>query len=138
MKNWLPGYLGSAIALMLLDAAWLGWLMADFYQVQLGPLLLASPRLVPAALFYLLYPVGLLVFAVLPGLAAGRWSRAASLGALLGVVAYGTYDLSNLATLQGWPLSVAIVDIAWGAVVSFVAAAVAYGVVFLMRRSRPA
>lgn len=136
MKNWILGYLGSVFALVALDALWLGWLMADFYSIQLGPLLLPSPRLVPSALFYLFYPVGILVFAVLPGLAIGQWSRAARLGGLLGLVAYGTYDLSNLATLQGWPLSVAIIDIAWGGVVSFAAAAAGYGVARLTRRPR--
>lgn len=136
MKNWILGYLGSVFALVALDALWLGWLMADFYSIQLGPLLLASPHPVPAALFYLLYPVGLLVFAVLPGLTAARWSRAALLGGLLGLVAYGTYDLSNLATLQGWPLSVAVVDIAWGGIVSSAAAAAGYGIAYLARRPR--
>lgn len=59
----------------------------------------------PAALFYLLYVAGLLVFAILPGLRARRWRTAAVLGALLGLIAYGTYDLSNYATLRDWPLA---------------------------------
>jgi uncharacterized membrane protein len=79
-----------------------------------------SPNLPAAAAFYLLYPVGLVVFAVLPS--GGDWLRALALGALFGLFCYGAYDLTNLAVLKDWPLQVTLVDIAWGAVVSAVGA----------------
>jgi uncharacterized membrane protein len=80
--------------------------------------MLEQPLWAPAALFYLLYVVGCVVFVVMP---ARSWQGAARLGALLGLVAYGTYDLSNWATLQGWSARLAGMDIAWGAVATCVA-----------------
>ena len=84
--------------------------------------MLESPRWPAALAFYLLYGVGLVVFAVLPALQQGGWQRSARLGALLGTVAYATYDLSNLATLRDWPLGLSLIDIAWGALLSALAA----------------
>jgi len=80
--------------------------------------------LAPAAAFYLVYLVGVVVFAVLPGLESRRWMTSLGLGALLGFVAYATYDLTNQATLRDWPWRVTIADLCWGTVVTGVAAAV--------------
>ena len=87
-----------------------------------GGLLLDKPNTPVAALFYALYVAGVLVFAVLPALDAGQWSRALLHGALFGFFAYATYDLTNLATLKGWTPSVALLDLAWGTVVTGVSA----------------
>ena len=108
----------ALLTLMLADGIWLGVLMGPTYKSQLGALMLDQPVWAPALAFYLLYPVGLVVFAVLPGLKAGRWQQAVAPGALLGLIAYGTYDLSNLATLAGWPAGLALIDMLWGVVVS--------------------
>lgn len=118
MRNKLVAYLSALICLLVADGVWLGLLMPAQYQAWIGPLMLDQPRLLPAAAFYLLYPTGLVVFAVLPALEKRSWRRAAALGALFGLVAYGTYDLSNLATLKGWPLQLTLVDMVWGAVLS--------------------
>jgi uncharacterized membrane protein len=110
-------YLGTLVAFLILDGLWLGLLMGPTYQSLLGPLMLDQPRVLPAVLFYLLYVFGCVVFVVLP---SASWQRAARRGALLGLVAYGTYDLSNWATLQGWSGGLTLLDMAWG---SFVTAA---------------
>lgn len=118
---------GAALAVFLaIDALWLTVLMGQTYAQALGPLLAGRPRLGPAALFYLLYMVGLLVFAIVPGLRKGNWRVAAALGSLLGLVAYGTYDLSNYSTLQDWPLALTAIDMAWGTVLSGLAAVAGY------------
>jgi uncharacterized membrane protein len=122
MKNTLIAYAGALLLLIVADGLWLGLLMPQQYQAWIGPLMRAQPLLLPAAAFYLLYPVGVVVFAVLPALALNSWRRSAGLGALLGLIAYGTYDLSNLATLQGWPWQLSLVDMAWGAVLTAAAA----------------
>lgn len=122
MRRALIGYLGALACFVAIDAVWLGVLMGPHYRAQLGPLLLESPRWPAALAFYLLYGVGLVVFAVLPALQQGGWQRSARLGALLGTVAYATYDLSNLATLRDWPLGLSLIDIAWGALLSALAA----------------
>jgi len=110
-KKSLFAYLGTLLAFLVLDGLWLGVLMGPTYKSLLGPLMLDQPRLLPAVLFYLLYVLGCVVFVVLTSI---NWQRAARLGALLGLVAYGTYDLSNWATLQGWSASLALMDMAWG------------------------
>ncbi|MHC8321745.1 DUF2177 family protein [Pseudomonas sp. GB2N2] len=124
MKKALFAYAGTLLAFLVLDGLWLGVLMAPTYRALLGPLMLDQPLLAPAAVFYLLYAVGCVVFVVLP---ASSWQRAARLGGLLGLVAYGTYDLSNWATLHGWSAQLALMDMAWGALATAVACTVGYG-----------
>ncbi len=119
-------FFATMLALLAIDALWLMVLMGPTYREWLGQLMLDQPRLVPAALFYLLYPVGVVVFAVLPALRKQDWRAAALLGALLGLVAYGTYNLSNLATLRSWPWQLTAVDMAWGALLTSAAAGAGY------------
>ena len=128
------GQLGLAygialVAMAALDGVWLGWLARDFYKGELGALMADTVRWGPAALFYLLYPLGLVFLALQPQPAS--WFEAVLRCAAVGLVAYGTYDLSNLATLRGWSLRLCLVDIAWGTVASAVAGAAAYWVVAL-------
>ncbi len=118
MKKTLSAYLAALVFLLVADGIWLGLLMPQQYQEWIGPLMRPQPLLLPAIAFYLLYPVGVVVFAVGPALERSRWTHAGALGALLGLLAYGTYDLSNLATLQGWPLSLTLVDMLWGTALS--------------------
>ncbi len=122
MITWITAYAAAAVAFLVLDLVWLGVVARTFYRDRLGGLLRDDVDVVPALLFYLLYVLGIVVFAVAPALAAGSWMTAALYGALLGLVAYATYDLTNLATLAGWPLSVAVVDMLWGAAVTALAA----------------
>jgi uncharacterized membrane protein len=118
MKKTLIAYVATLAAFLVLDGLWLGVLMASTYRELLGSLMLEQPLWAPAALFYLLYVAGCVVFVVMP---ARSWPHAARLGALLGAVAYGTYDLSNWATLQGWSARLALMDMAWGAAATCIA-----------------
>jgi uncharacterized membrane protein len=123
MKKSLWAYAGTLLAFLVLDGLWLGVLMAPTYRALLGSLMLDSPLLVPAAVFYLLYVFGCVVLVVLP---AKTWRRASALGALLGLVAYGTYDLSNWATLHGWSAQLALMDMAWGTFATCVACSIGF------------
>jgi len=107
-------YLITLGIFFLIDMVWLGVVAKTFYRRHLG--FLMSPKVVwPAAiLFYLLFIAGLIVFAIRPGLAAGAPLKALLLGAFLGLVSYATYDLTNLATVKGWPAIVTLVDLVWG------------------------
>ena len=125
-KQILLAYGIALLAILALDAVWLGLLMTATYQFYLGDLMLAQPGLIPAALFYLLYAFGLTVFGIVPALRAHSWQQAAYLCALLGLVAYGTYDLSNLATLKAWSPVLTAIDICWGALLSCIAGTLAY------------
>lgn len=118
MKH-LVAYAGTAAVMLALDALWLGLVATPLYQQGIGHLMAESPRLGVAALFYAVYAVGLVVFAVLP---AKDRRDAALKGALFGFFAYATYDLTNLATLKQWPVWIALLDISWGALVSAVSA----------------
>jgi uncharacterized membrane protein len=118
LKTALIAYAGALAFFLAADMLWLGLLMTSQYQAWIGPLMREQPLLPPAAVFYLLYPAGLVVFAIRPALTQPAWTRAAALGAFFGLLAYGTYDLSNFATLKGWPWQMTLVDMAWGAALS--------------------
>jgi uncharacterized membrane protein len=128
MKRLLIAYLSTLLAFLLLDGIWLGVLMGPTYREWLGPLMLAQPVIFPAVLFYLIYIVGIVLFGVLPGLRHGGVAHAAGYSALLGIMAYGTYDLTNWATLQGWPAQLALIDWTWGTFASAAAGAVGLAV----------
>ena len=81
-----------------------------------------SPNIPAAVIFYLMFPVGLLIFAVVPNAASPEWTKTLVAGALFGLFTYATYDLTNLATLKGWPIGLAALDVAWGALVSAMSA----------------
>ena len=116
-------YGATALTMLLLDVVWLGLVAKPLYMQGIGHLMTAQPRWAVAILFYALYPVGLMVFGVMPQAALpGPW-KAALYGALFGLFAYGTYDLTNLITLRGWPVGLSILDMAWGALVSAVSVA---------------
>lgn len=114
MNRYLAAYLGALLVLVSLDAVWLGWVAPDFYRGQIGHLLADAPRLGVAAIFYALYLGGVVLFAVTPALEKRSLRRALVLGALFGLCNYMTYDLTNLATLRGWPELVVVVDLTWG------------------------
>ncbi len=115
MKRFALAYVGSAISMLALDLIWLSTMASRLYRPQLGALLADDFRPGPAMAFYVLYLFGVVYFAVLPALNNGDWRKAALDGALLGLVAYGSYDLTNQATLIHWPILVTTVDLAWGA-----------------------
>ncbi len=121
MTKQLAAYAATALVMLVLDAIWLGLIAAPLYQQGIGHLMAPQPRLGVAALFYLLYPLGIVIFAV-AARPAGAWQPTLLAGALFGFFAYATYDLTNLATLKGWPVGLSLVDVAWGSVVSAVSA----------------
>lgn len=116
MVRSLVAYIAALVAVGVLDFIWLRLVAMPWYQSGMGHLMAASPNVVGAALFYFLYPIGLVVFAVLP--AGGDLPRAIAMGALFGAFCYGTFDLTSLAVLRDYPAWLAALDIGWGAVVS--------------------
>jgi uncharacterized membrane protein len=122
----LAAYGGTALVFFGLDFLWLTVLGIGFYRSEIGDLLLDQPNLAPAAIFYLFYVAGLVGFAVLPAANAGSWVWALVAGVALGLLAYGTYDMTNLATLKGWSLNISLIDLAWGGFVSGSAALAGY------------
>ena len=123
MLRLLVAYLCTGIAFALLDGAWLTLVGPHLYRPALDPLLADRVRPAPAAAFYAIYIAGLTWFCVVPKLADG-WRGALVSGVVLGLVAYGAYDLTCQATMKVWSLRVTLADLAWGAFASGVAAAV--------------
>lgn len=124
--NYAVAYVATAIVFFGLDFIWLSTMATGFYQSRIGGLLLDQPNLGVAALFYLVYVAGVVHFAVLPGVNAGSWATVLVNGALLGLVSYGTYDITNLATLRNWSVSVSVVDMIWGMTLTALAASCGY------------
>jgi uncharacterized membrane protein len=124
--TYVVAYIATAVVFLGLDALWLSKVALGMYRRELGSLLLERPNLAIAGAFYLLYVGGIVVLAVAPALSEGTWWRALLMGAVLGLVAYGTYDITNLSTLKGWSTRLALIDIAWGTALTAVAATIGY------------
>jgi uncharacterized membrane protein len=119
-------YGACTVAFFAIDFVWLSIMNSRFYQPRLGNLLAEQPKLAVAAGFYLLYVVGVVALAVVPGLREGAAMAALWRGALFGLLAYATYDLTNLATIQGWPWELAVVDMIWGTAITGVVSVIGY------------
>ena len=115
--------------MLAIDAVWLATMSKRFYSTRIGSLLAESPRLGPAAVFYLIYILGVTCLVAVPAV-NDEWSflKVFLLGALLGLVAYGTYDLTNQATLKEWPLIVTLVDLVWGSLLTGVISVISVAV----------
>lgn len=126
IRTFATAYGCFALVFLAMDAVWLTAMADRLYRPAIGHLMRADGfSMAPAALFYLFYVAGAVAFAVRPGLESGSWLTAMGWGALLGLLAYATYDLTNQATLRDWPWQVTIADLCWGTFVTGVASAAA-------------
>lgn len=130
---YLIAYLVCIVVMGGLDFLWLGNTSASLYRRDLGSLLADDPNMTMAVIFYLVFNVGISIFAVRPALASGDWRMAALYGALFGFFAYATYDLTNFATMKVWTLRVTLLDIAWGTFLTGTAASAASAVALRFR-----
>ena len=126
MLAYIAAYAVSAIAFVAADVAWLTLAGPRLYRPAIGPLLNDKVNAGPAVVFYLLYLAGVLFLAVTPALRIGQWRAAALNGLVLGLVAYGTYDLTNQATLRLWSVRLTVADMAWGGVITALAATLGF------------
>lgn len=125
--TWIKLFGLTAAVFFAIDLVWLGVVASGFYQKHLGHLLRADVLWAPALVFYTIYIVGILVFAVVPGLEAGSLGRAVALGAFLGFFAYATFDLTSMALFRDFPGIVVAVDLAWGTALTATVAAAGFG-----------
>lgn len=131
--TFLTSYVAGLIAFLLIDFVWLKYIALSFYRSNIGHLMADKPNLTVAGLFYLFYVVGVVILAVNPALEKQSWTIALLYGGLLGLVAYGTYDITNLATLKNFPPIVAIVDMIWGTVLTASVATISYFITVALR-----
>jgi uncharacterized membrane protein len=125
-------YIATGISFALIDSVWLRSMYKPLYQVEIGEMLMKGMRLGPAVAFYLLFILGMMIFAVGPALASGKWQTALVQGAMFGFFTYMTYDLTNFATLKVWSLKVTILDMIWGTLLTGSAATAGFWVTNLI------
>lgn len=126
MLQYIQLYLVVLITFFVIDMIWIGVIAKKFYKVQLGSMMAKKINWFAAIGFYLLYIVGLLFFVIMPAIDQGSWFYALWTGAFFGLICYATYDLSNLATLEGWPKAVTAVDMVWGSSFSAILSVVGF------------
>ena len=119
-------YETTLVAFLAFYAVWLTTMSQRLYRRYIGDILVNGFNPVPAALFYLIYIAGIVFFATTPAFSTGKWTTAALNGALYGFFAYATYDLTNQATIRGWPTIITIADIFWGSLLSSIAATLGF------------
>lgn len=122
----LVAIIAAGIIMGVLDFIWLGFIAKKLYYSEMGDILLKKPNMVPALVFYAIYVVGSVLLVVVPALEIESWQHAFGMGALLGFVAYATYDLTNLATLKGFSQKIVVIDLIWGTFITAVVAGGAY------------
>jgi len=123
---YLVGYLVALMTFVAADMVWLGTMAPRLYRPTLGDIVISGVNLPPAILFYIVYPVGLLIFVINPALKNGSISTAVLYGALFGFFTYATYDLTNYATLRNWTMQLTLVDAAWGTILGAMTSAMAF------------
>jgi len=119
-------YVASLVVFVGVDFLWLGRMGDAFYRPAMDGMALDGFRLAPAVVFYLLYALGIVFFAVSPALSAQSWTAALLYGLAFGLVGYGVYDLTNQATLKSWPVALTLVDMAWGSFLTGLASLAGY------------
>jgi uncharacterized membrane protein len=127
--RWAASYVASFVVFFGVDFLWLSAMVGRVYRPTMGDIALANVNLPPAIVFYALYPIGLLTFAVAPAVKAESLLAALLYGALFGFFTYATYDLTNQATLRNWTMALSLIDMGWGTALAASAAAVGYLVV---------
>ena len=119
-------YLITLPVFFAIDMIWLGLIARNFYRENLGHLLKENVNWTAAIIFYLMFIAGMIIFVISPALEKNSWMHALIYGALFGLITYATYDLTNLATLKDWSLTVAIVDMIWGMILSASVSTISY------------
>jgi uncharacterized membrane protein len=125
--------MSSLLLLALADIIWLGILMKDYFQNKLGHLMMDEVNMNVAALFYLTYAIGIVVFAVKPAIEKQSIKPTFIYGGLFGFLAYGTYDFTNWATLRDWPADMTLVDLSWGIIITALVGAASYKILKMIK-----
>ena len=126
MKTYVAAYLFTLVAYLVIDFIWFSTMSYSLYRPAIGDLLAENFRIAPAVVFYLIYAAGLTFLAVRPAFQTGEWTTALLYGAVVGFMAYATYDLTNQATLKSWSTTLTVADLLWGTFVSAAAATIGY------------
>ncbi|MGB5945635.1 DUF2177 family protein [Paenisporosarcina sp.] len=124
----------TLLVFFLVDIVWLAFISRKLYEDQIGFLLAEDVNWMAAGIFYLLYIGGLLFFVILPAIEKNSWTQALFAGGFFGLITYATYDLTNLATIEGWPIFVTVVDLMWGTFLNAITAIITFYIVGKMNK----
>lgn len=135
MTHWIILWIAAAVLFLVIDMVWLLGLGRSIYVAEIGGILRQPPNMAAAGAFYVLYITGLMIMVIWPAFQAQSITQALLHGALLGLIAYGTYDLTNLAVMKGFTTKIAIIDMIWGTMLTGAVSAVTVliGAKFLSR-----
>jgi uncharacterized membrane protein len=122
-------YISTIVPLIVLDGVWIMIIAKSFYAEKMGFLFSKSINMTPVLFFYPIYSLAILLLAILPAVKSNSWQEALWRGAILGIAAYGAYDLTNHATIKGWPLSMTLLDMFWGTLVTALVSLIAYSII---------
>lgn len=135
MLRYIIAYVATLVVFLAIDSVWLTMMASRLYKPTLGDILLPKFLPAPAIAFYLLYIIGVLIFATAPAFRSGTWTTALLYGALFGFFSYGVYDFTNWATLRNWTAQITFADVAWGATLTGLSAAVGYAITQALSRT---
>ena len=125
-------YILTFVIFLAIDFLWLKFVATKLYSSKIGHLMAIKAKLLPALIFYLVYIIGAIILVILPGYEAKNIWKTILFGALFGLIAYSTYDLTNLSTLKDWPLSISLIDITWGTIVTTLTSLCGYFIATLL------
>ncbi len=132
MKMAILSFVITLFVFLVIDLLWIGVVAKNLYRKKLGFMMKEKPNLGAAFIFYSIYIIGLLIFVINPAIAQNSWVHALSFGAIFGFVAYATYDLTNLATAKDFPLSIAVVDLVWGTILTAGTCAASFAIIQML------
>ncbi len=126
MIRYIAAYVATLVVFLAIDSVWLTVTANTLYKPTLGDILLPQFLPAPAIAFYLVFVVGVVIFAVTPAIQSGNWTQALLYGALFGFFSYGVYDFTNWATLRNWTWQITVADVCWGTALTGVSATLGY------------
>jgi uncharacterized membrane protein len=126
LKNLIFSYIFTLLVFFIVDMLWLGVIAKNIYGQQLGSFLRKDVNWAAAFIFYFIFVAGICYFCILPAVDGGTILKALISGSIFGLITYSTYDLTNLATIKGWPLKITLIDISWGVALSTMVSAAGY------------
>lgn len=126
---YIKSFLVTFAVFMVIDLIWLGIIAKNLYAKYLGFIMTDQINWLAAVVFYVIFIVGMLFFVIHPALDKGSIQSAFLVGALYGFITYATYDLTNLATLKDWPLTITVIDLAWGTTLSMLTAGISTAII---------
>ena len=132
MWEFMKTYLIAFLVFMVIEGIWLVVVAKEFYKKEIGYIMSKSPKIIPTVIFSLVFIFGLVFFVINPALAKDSWKDASLVGLIFGLITYSTYDLTNHANLEGWPLKVTIVDLIWGASMSALVSTISFFIVKML------